>query len=146
MSLAIDCDEWIASEHDDPECSCDSCARVHGRSESQQLRREAQTFGGLAPWAGELLGAGWLDADGKGEPLIQVEQLAQRALGDAFAQLEALASTAREKCVKYRYADAAPDQIVTHTEALELISYCQVVLDYARVHLGYLPKDAEAAP
>jgi hypothetical protein len=153
----VESDERIADAHDDPACSCDSCARVRLRRESAQRSLDAMVYGGLSPRAAELFGRGWIEEDRKGvttmpEP-IGMPQLAQRAIADVFEQLERVGSAGREKARPYyvsafplvtegpKIADKPP---FTRRDALELIRYAENALDYARVHLDYLPRDPAA--
>lgn len=76
-----------------------------------------------------------------------VEELAQRALGDVFEQLERIGTTGRERCRGSTYTVSPPSPL-TRAEALALIRVAENALDYARVHLDYLPgaKSAEEPP
>lgn len=53
-------DARTSDEHEsDQQCDCDACGRVASRY--ARLAREASPMRGLAPWAHEVLGPGWLD-------------------------------------------------------------------------------------
>lgn len=136
------------SEHDDSDeaCACPVCERDALRALDERARRVA-AVGGIAPWAHEALGPGWLDADGKGASMVQpisTEELAQRALGDVFEQLERVGATGRERCragLLYTAAPLTQAQRVRRHEAVKLLRFAENALDYARVHLDYLELD-----
>jgi hypothetical protein len=100
---------------------------------------------GIAPWAHELLGPGWIDADGKGETVkatpIDSARLAQRALSEVFEQMERVARVGRERCLGgdlYSSAPLTDEQLITRSEAVDTLRMLGDALDYARVHLDYL--------
>lgn len=126
-------------------CSCEGCARAKSVAAARQRARDAATHGGLSPVAHELLGPGWLGEGEQVQQQIDIEQLAQRALGSVFEQLERVGQTGREKCCPAAYAFTTAgvplEQRLKRHEALELLRYAENALDYARVHLDYLPRD-----
>lgn len=131
-------------EHDD-ECTCDRCERmaIHDAILDAEARAQRMIAArGISAWGHEVLGAGWVDGDGKGGNVIAVstEELAQRALGDVFEQLGRIATVGREKCRGAIYATAplTRAQLVKRHEVVHLLRFCENVLDYARVHLDYL--------
>lgn len=136
--------ERIADEHDDARCECESCATVRARDRARATAREARVRGGLASCAHELLGGGWLEEgrmqEREREPTT-IERLAVRALGDVFEQLERIGAAGRDTC---RPLIGAPPP-VTRREAVELIRAAENALDYARVHLDYLPRPPATA-
>lgn len=135
-------------EHDE-ECRCEHCEREAMRIAEQRAQRNV-AIGGIARWAHGALGSGWLDDEGKGgtvsEPL-GTEDLAQRALGDVFEQLERIGAVGREKCrgaLMYASSSAlTPEQRVKRHEAVKLLRFAENALDYARVHLDYLECEPE---
>jgi hypothetical protein len=135
-------------EHNDGDdaCACLACERDALRALDERAQRIA-AVGGIAPWAHEALGPGWLDADSKGASVVQpisTEELAQRALGDVFEQLERVGATGRERCragLLYTAAPLTQAQRVRRHEAVKLLRFAENALDYARVHLDYLELD-----
>ena len=100
---------------------------------------------GIAEWAHELLGPGWIDGDGKGETVkatpIDSARLAQRALSEVFEQMERVARAGRERCSGgdlYSSAPLTDEQLITRPEAVDTLRMLNDALDYARVHLHYL--------
>jgi hypothetical protein len=117
-----DCDD-----DDNDEC----CARWPARA----------YVGGIAAWAHDALGPGWVDADGKGEPVQDakaIADVAQRSLGDVFEQLERIGAFGRERCRGYGYGPISPALRVHRDEAIKLIELADLALSYARVHLTFL--------
>lgn len=105
--------------------------------------------GGIAAWAHDALGPGWVDADGKGATVQDakaIADVAQRSLGDVFEQLERIGAFGRERCRGYGYGPISPALRVHRDEAIKLINLADLALSYARVHLTYLepaPLDGE---
>ena len=131
-------------EHvDTGDCRCARCEREAIELAEARARRTAFAVGGIAPWAHEALGPGWVDADGKGgivpEP-VATEELAQRALGDVFEQLERIGASGRERCRTGLYSSVPTprEQRLKRHEAVKLLRFAENALDYARVHLDYL--------
>lgn len=122
-----------ANDDDDNECAPRYAARA--------------CVGGIAAWAHDALGPGWVDADGKGEQVQDakaIADVAQRSLGDVFEQLARIGSFGRERCRGTGYGPITDEQRVHHGEALKLIGLADLALSYARVHLTYLEPDAAA--
>jgi hypothetical protein len=135
--ISIDCDEWIADEHDDPACTCESCERVRSRDGSEAKRRDALAAGGLFPLAHELLGPGWVDADGKGGLVTDTNNyLAQRALAETFDQLERIGDAGRKLSYPSAYTTPPPADPQVLGEMLEL---AEQSIAYARTLLRFVP-------
>lgn len=85
---------------------------------------------------------------------IATEELAQRALGDVFEQLERIGAMGRQRChgSASLYSPIAQENRLTRAEAGKLILLAVNALEYARVHVGHLasapppPELAEVAP
>lgn len=140
-------DEQTADEHDaagEPDCSCAACERVRGRRWA--ARGAGVAPGGIAPWAHELLGRGWVDDErGRMGGSIGMPELAAKALGDTFNALARIGDAGRDRAYPlYALAGngspAASSPPMTRTEALELIRAAEQALDYARVHVDWLPR------
>jgi hypothetical protein len=97
--------------------------------------------GGIAAWAHDALGPGWVDADGKGATVQDakaIADVAQRSLGDVFEQLERIGAFGRERCRGYGYGPISPALRVHRDEAIKLLELADLALSYARVHLTFL--------
>jgi hypothetical protein len=119
-----DCDD------DDDECTTRLPARA--------------SVGGIASWAHDALGPGWVDADGKGatvQDAKSIADVAQRSLGDVFEQLERIGAFGRDRCRGLGYGPITAEHRVHHGEAVRLIALADLALSYARVHLTFLEPD-----
>lgn len=140
-------------EHvDADDCKCARCEREALRLAEERARRTVLAEGGIAPWARDAFGPGWVDADGKGEKVaepVNTTDLAQRALGEVFEQVERVAKAGRSRCVGDNFYSSVPFTDATRInrqEAVDLLRMLADSLDYARVHLDYLKAPAVAAP
>lgn len=72
---------------------------------------------------------------------IATEDLAQRALGDVFEQLERIGAMGRQRCHgsgATLYSPISRENRITRAEAGKLILLAVNALEYARVHVGHL--------
>jgi hypothetical protein len=133
-------------EHvDDDDCRCAVCEREAIRLAEERAYRSVHAVGGIAPWAHEALGPGWVDADGKGGTVqpINTADLAQRALGEVFEQLERVAHVGRERCAGGNIYSIEPFTDATRITRQEAVDLCRMLgdgLDYARIYLDYLKR------
>lgn len=134
-------------EHDE-QCHCAACER-EARERFVARARDVCALGGIAPWAHEALGPGWLEGDcNEGgttvDAPISTEQLAQRTLGDVFENIVRLAESGRDKCRGGRYALASdtptPEQLIKQNEADQLLALLDHALDYGRDQVAYLAR------
>ena len=73
----------------------------------------------------------------------RVDQLATRALGDVFEQLERVGAAGRGRCRPPAYVgEVVP---IGRYEAVELVQLAQDALNYARVHVDYLKSEPRQA-
>ena len=130
----------------DTQCRCAACERAAiDAAVGLQIGRGISAFGH------SVLGAGWLDGDGKGGSMTAAaavavaapgNSLAQHALADVFEQLERIGQCGREKCRPLYRSTGPIDRAISRGDALELLRFAQHTLDYARVHLDHLPGTA----
>lgn len=69
----------------------------------------------------------------------RVESLATRALGDVFEQLERVGAVGRARCRPVPFSAGEVTPVGRH-EVVEILQLAQDALDYARVHVDYLPR------
>lgn len=147
-------DRLIAEAHDygdsDP-CVCEPCER--DREAREQRTRIAMEEGGLLPAASELFGGrGWLfTAEEKARNAMEqaqardqyaVQRMAQRSMGEVFAQIGRIGAHGEELCIgKYTVDLPSPPSSV---DVLELIIMLDRAVEYARAQLGWLPATAPA--